>query len=126
MPWNKNQEKFCRKLSEERIPEWVQSFWNPFSIHITILTGRAGTVYSFVPVSASHQADSGNLTKNLAYLLEVRQMDLPAFRDGVQHEPVDPARFENNLQSRRRSPDPGAAYHSHNWNKPVWKYEVVH
>ena len=54
-------------------------------------------MYSFVPVSASHRADSGNLTKNLAYLLEVRQMDLPVFRDGVRHEPVDPARFENNL-----------------------------
>ena len=69
---------------------------------------------------------SGNLIKNLAYLLEVKQMDLPVFRDGVRHEPVDPARFENNLQSRRRSPDPEASYHSHNWNKPVWKYEVVH
>ena len=73
-------------IHEERIPEWVQSFWNPLSIHITILTGRAGTVYSFVPVSATHRADSGNLTKNLAYLLEVKQMDLPVFRDGVRSE----------------------------------------
>ena len=99
-----------------------------FYVHsctIQHITGRAGTVYSFVPVSASHRADSGNLTKNLAYLLEVKQMDLPVFRDGVQHEPVDPARFENNLQSRRRFPDPGASYHTQKLNKPVRKYEVV-
>ena len=100
-----------------------------FYVHsctIQHITGHAGTDYSFVPVSDLHGSDPDKSTEVPAYLLEVRQMDLPVFRDGVQHEPVDPAKFENNLQSRRRSPDPEASYHSHNWNKPVWKYEVVH